>query len=269
MEDVLIPSLSIEMPTVFAVDASGKAKGFMELADNPYSKDFSATLHADMKTQDISAFSPFIPSPVNIPATHATLDIDAKGADYGITLDATEGKGHLAAKAKANIAAMAYTADIKAKNLHLGHFVKGMQLGMFTGNAAFSGQGTDILSNRTWVKATGNIERFDYAKYNLDNIKADILLKNGRANANIDAHNALIDGKICFDALMSAKKLDATLMTELYNADLYNLHIVDQPLKVAVRDSCGYTLRLQRKQSGFGNIKRHCHYRQRKHLPAG
>lgn len=233
MEDVLIPSLSIEMPTVFAVDASGKAKGFMELADNPYSKDFSATLHADMKTQDISAFSPFIPSPVNIPATHATLDIDAKGADYGITLDATEGKGHLAAKAKANIAAMAYTADIKAKNLHLGHFVKGMQLGMFTGNGAFSGQGTDILSNKTWVKATGNIERFDYAKYNLDNIKADILLKNGRANANIDAHNALIDGKICFDALMSAKKLDATLMTELYNADLYNLHIVDQPLKVA------------------------------------
>ena len=234
LQSVLIPTISVELPTVFALNASGNAKGFMALADNPYSNDFSAALHADLRTQDMSTLSAYIPSPINIPTAHATLDMSVKGADYDITLDATEGKGHLAAKAKADIAAMAYTAEIKAKNLNLGHFVKGMQLGMFTGNASLSGQGTDILSDKTWLRATGNIEKLDYARYNLDNIKADVLLKNGRANAGIDAKNTLLDGKISLDALMSRKKLDATFITELAYADLYSLRLVDKPLKVAV-----------------------------------
>ena len=234
LQSVLIPTISVELPTVFALNANGNAKGFMALADNPYSNDFSAALHADLRTQDMSTLSAYIPSPINIPTAHATLDMSVKGADYDITFDATEGKGHLAAKAKADIAAMAYTAEIKAKNLNLGHFVKGMQLGMFTGNASLSGQGTDILSDKTWLRATGNIEKLDYARYNLDNIKADVLLKNGRANAGIDAKNTLLDGKISLDALMNRKKLDATLITELAYADLYSLRLVDKPLKVAV-----------------------------------
>lgn len=233
-ESLIIPTFSIEMPTIFTVNASGNAKGFMALADNPYSNQFSATLHADMNTQDISQLSAYIPSPISIPRSHATLDINAKGADYDVTLDATEGKGHLAARAKADIAAMAYTAEVKANNLNLGHFMKGMQLGIFTGKATLSGQGTDILSDKTWLTAKGNIDKLHYAKYNLDNIKAEMTLKNGRAKADIDAKNTLVDGRIILDALMNKKKLDATLITELAYADLYKLQIVDKPLKVAV-----------------------------------
>ena len=144
----------------------------------------------------------------------------------------------MSAKAKVNIAAMAYNADIKADRLNIGHYLKGMSIGAFTGTASFSGQGTDILSSKTWAKAEAEIRHFDFSRYNLNGIKASVLLKEGRAKADIDAHNKLIDGKINLDALLNPKKLDATLMTELAYIDLYNLYLVDKPLKVSVWTQC-------------------------------
>lgn len=231
---VLIHTMSVEMPTLFSLSASGNAEGFMQLANDPYSNDFTAALHADLHTQNVSALVARIAPAISLPATHAVLDMTAKGADYNLALNIAEGRGNMSAKAKVNIAAMAYNADIKADRLNIGHYLKGMSIGAFTGTASFSGQGTDILSSKTWAKAEAEIRHFDFSRYNLNGIKASVLLKEGRAKADIDAHNKLIDGKINLDALLNPKKLDATLMTELAYIDLYNLYLVDKPLKVSV-----------------------------------
>lgn len=234
LQNIFIPSLHADIPTVFSFDARGKANGFMALRKNPYDSRFSASLHADMHTQNVSPLVAQFTSSVRIPATKATIDLNAKGAHYTMAINANEGKGRLKADADVNIANMAYKADIDSRNLNLGHFVKGMSLGTFTGKAKISGQGTDILSPRTWMIAKADVGTFNYGKYNVNNIKGNLSLKDGRAYANIDAHNKLIDGTISLDALMNTKKLDATLMTELAYIDLYNLKITDKPLKVSV-----------------------------------
>lgn len=234
LQSIFIPSLHADIPTVLSLDARGKANGFMALQKNIYAPRFSASMHANIHTQNVSPLVAQFSSAVRIPATKATIDLNAKGAHYTMAINASEGKGRLKADADVNIASMAYKANIDSKNLNLGHFVKGMSLGTFTGKAEISGQGTDILSPKTWITAKANVGTFNYGKYNVNNIKGNVSLKNGRAYANIDAHNKLIDGTISLDALMNTKKLDATLMTELAYVDLYNLQITDKPLKVSV-----------------------------------
>lgn len=233
LQNVYIPNLSIEMPTVFSVNANGKASGFMDIVDNPYSDRFSATLHADLNTQDLSALASLMPPHINLPRTHTVFDARIKGAEYNVDINAKEKKGCLNAKASVNLEKKAYYADVNIRDLNLSHFLKDMHLGTFTGAVTLSGKGTDVMSRHTWMKAVANIERLDYANYNINNVKANISLKDGRAMADLDSHNRLVDGKIKFDALLNAKKLDATFITELCYVDLYHLNLVDKPLKVA------------------------------------
>lgn len=241
MSQITIPWLSMEMPSVFSLDANGNALGFMNLMNNPYSKDFKARLHSDLKTYNLSFVKSLLDrntsKNINIPSMKAMADIYVSGADYDILLKAQESKGTLEAKAKANIASLSYNLDVKSNNLNIGHFVKGMQLGSFTGSIYAAGQGTDIKSNRTKVNANANLKHFSYGRYNLDNIHADANVKNGKINMLVTSKNELIDGNIGLNALIDRKFLDATITTELNNADLYKLSVVDVPLNFSV---CGH-----------------------------
>lgn len=238
LKEVVIPWLSVDLPTAFSLDAKGNAKGFMSLADNIYSKDFAATLHADMKTYNMSFVKTFLDKStakmINIPSVHALADLSIKGADYDVALKATEGKGKVTANAKANLAAMAYDASIKASNLNLGHFVRGMQLGSFTGSMKANGQGTDIKSHSTRSKITAKVDHFSYGKYNLNNITADAGINKGVGSVNVRSKNDLIDGDVNLDALLNSKRFEGTLSTELNNADLYKLLLVEVPMNLSL-----------------------------------
>lgn len=231
---VLIPQMTVEMPTVFTLTASGNAKNFMDLGNNPYARDFKAALHTDLYTYNIRELPLSALKGLSLPATHTVADIKANGADYDVRLLATEGRGSLKANVGMNIARMAYGGDLAVTNLNVGRFVKGKGLGRFTGKATFSGMGTDILAKSTRLKTKAAIQRFEYSGHNLNNIKADILLKNGRAYADINADNKLIDGRINLDALLNPRKLNATLITELNTLDLYAFGMTKQPLNVSV-----------------------------------
>lgn len=235
MSEVTIPSLAVSLPTVLSVDMHGRAKGFMALAKDIFSPEFSASIHADLHTQRMSnLLSRFAPSNIRIPSMYAVADFDVKGADYLMSFKAKEDRGNIDAKARINFASMNYDAQVKAKNFNIGHFYGGLGLGMFSGDFHAKGKGFDVLSSKTYMKASAAVDRFDYGNYNLNAIKANASLKDGRAYVNLDAQNKLMDGKIQLDALMNVNRLDATLMTELAYIDLFNLHLVDKPLKVSV-----------------------------------
>lgn len=238
LQKVLIPMLSIQLPTAFALNASGNAKGFMELANNPYSNKFAAGFHSSLDTYNLSFVKSMLDKStakmINIPSLHADADIDIHGADYTVSLRAAEGKGKVSTNAHVNLASMAYNMDMKSTGLNIGHFVKGMQLGSFTGQFSAKGQGIDFKSNATKFNAKADVKHFAYGKYNLNNISADAVLHNCRANIDLVSNNNLVDGKINFDALLNTKKLDATIVTELNNVDFYKLFLVDVPLNLSL-----------------------------------
>ena len=241
MQNVNIPSLLIEMPTAFSINTSGSIQGMKYLTSDPYSEKFNANLHLDAKMKNMAFVKSFLDRStakmINIPPVDAIADIDIHGADYKVKLKAYEGKGSVTANTRIDVRQMKYLADVKANNLHLNHFVKGMGLGTFTGTINAKGKGFDFTDKSTLTDVKADIKRFQYDRYNLTNMKANVHLANGIADATIKSANQLVNGDIKLSALLNKKNIDATIATELSNLDLYKLHFVDVPLRLSL---CGH-----------------------------
>ena len=241
LQEVIIPELSVDLPTAFSLTANGNAKGFMEIANSPYSNGFSARLHAKLNTYNMAFAKTLLDrntaKSISIPSMAAVADIAVNGANYDVNLKVAEGKGRLDAKAKVNIASMDYSADIKANKLQLNHFIKGMGLGGFSGSIQAKGRGFDYTNKNMRLKATANISHFKYGKYNLNNIKANANINKGVAFVDVNSKNKLINGNISLNALLNSKNIKTTITTDLNNVDLYNLYLIDVPLNFAL---CGH-----------------------------
>jgi len=238
MEEVIIPDLSIDLPTAFSLKANGNAKGFMNLTDNIYSRLFSANMHADIRTYNISFVKKLLDKStarkIALPSMHAIADLDINGPAYNIKMKAVEGKGSVTAKAKLNAQNMTYSAVVDANKLQLNHFVKGMGLGKFSGTLKAQGRGTDYTNKNTQLNAVANIKQFQYGKYNLNNIQAKANINKGVADVNLYANNSLLKGNISLNALLNSKNIKTTFATELNNVDLYRLYLIDTPLKFSL-----------------------------------
>ncbi len=241
MNAVNVPGLKIEIPSVISADLNGNVRGFMSLADNIYSKDFQASMHVDARTYNMSFVKAFMDrntaKMINIPNIHAVADIDVDGANYDVRLRANENKGTVAVNAKVNAQSMAYDAKLKANNLKLNHFVKGMGLGTFSGNINAKGKGFDYTDKKTQCNLTADIRQIQYGKYNLSSLKAKANIANGLADVKLNSNNKYINGDVNLSALLNSKNIKATIATELTNVDLYRLYMVDVPLKFAL---CGH-----------------------------
>lgn len=157
----------------------------------------------------------------------------AENQQYVAEFRASEGGGIVQAKALFNARTMAYQLQAKANNLHLEHFVPNQGLHAFTGEIDVRGQGTDFLSPRSALTAKAKITRFQFDRWNLDNINGDVVLQNGRINGTIDSRNALMNGRVSLNGKLQSNDIDLHLAGQINHADLYNLRFVDQPLTVS------------------------------------
>ena len=230
MNRVDIKSAYAQLPGAFLVKADGYAEKFLDI------NKLVSDVHLDAQTYNLDFVKTMLDKStakmIGIPAVHAVADAKIRGQIYDIDFRATEGKGSVTGKANYNAKAVAYKAQMKANGLHLGHFVKGMGLGSFTGNADVTGVGTDVFSPRTKINAKAQVTDFTYSKWNLNKMNLNADLSAGKAHATVVSRNPLLDGTIGFDALLS-KNIDATITTELNKADLYHLYIAEAPLTVA------------------------------------
>lgn len=231
MNRVDISKLEAKLPTAFAIDGSGYAvnptnmdrlRAKVKLNAQTYDMGFAkAMLDADMQKM------------INIPQMVASADITATGKKYDVDFTVAEGKGKVKGKGYFDANRFAYDANIDASGLNLGHFLKGMGLGVFSGEANVSGQGSDFKSAATNLQAQARIKQFAYDKWDLSGMNFDAQLKNGRGNVKLVSHNPLLDGTLALDALMSRSPIKATFTTELNKADLYHLYLADMPLTVS------------------------------------
>ncbi len=237
MSSMTIPSLTIEMPTAFVLEGSGSVNGLRYALDDLFSPSFAMALDVDAKTYDMSFVKRLMDkqtaATVNIPPINVKARLQARGADYDVQTQATEGNGSLQAAAKVNLRTMAYDVDAKTNSLNISHFVNDLGVGPLTAIARVSGQGTDALSPSTWADGAFDVTTVRYGQYDVNDVSGSVALRDGRGIANIDSRNDLLDGRIDLDALISTKKTDATVATELHTVDLYKLGVVDVPLRAS------------------------------------
>lgn len=251
MRRVDFNGLHVSLPTAFNLHAKGFAANMtdakrlradVDLETTAYDMDFIAALtgNADVR----------IPHGISMRG-----NLKADGQKYSADLTAREGSGFVKAKGSVNMAVMAYTAALNVENLNIGHFMSSSGMGVFTGDIAVDGQGTDFLSARTKLTARGGIKRFTYGKYNLDGITLTADVAQGKAFASIDSDNPLLHGSIKLEALMNPNYLNTIVTADLKHADWYGLKLVNAPFKTKFSCHVGVESDLKNMFSVNGSLR--------------
>jgi len=225
--------LNAKLPTAFNINAKGFAANLTD----------TDRLRADItlaaSTYDINFLTALLP-PSALEGVRIPQGIGIKGrfgADgtrYNADFTATEGGGQIKAAANIDTKIMRYAAKLQIRNLQANHFLPGYGIGALTGNVDAKGTGTDIMARSTRLSAKADIKTFRYGTYNLDRINAAATISDGTIHARIDSDNPLLKGLVSVDALSHDKMLKATVSADISHADLYNLHILEKPLSLAL-----------------------------------
>ncbi len=224
--------LDVSLPTAF----HAKASGFVANLYDP--NRLRAKVTFDAKGEDLNFVGGMLPKDVRIPqGIVANGLIRADGSQYFADVVMREGKGVVKAKGILNTAVMRYNADLQIRDLNLHHFLPKDSIYTLSADVVAKGQGTDVFSPRTTLQADAKILRLDYGPYHLNDMTAMADIHNGRAQASITGDNPLLSGTIGLDALMSKKKFDGTITSDVAQLDLYQLRLVRKPLKIGL---CGH-----------------------------
>ena len=235
MQQVGFTGLLIDLPTAFHASADGTAANLNDM--NQLKADVE--LHAKTENLDFLTSLVDIPDMLSIPRG-ITLDgkFKADGSRYDADFVAREGQGTVKGKGFVQTEGnMQYQADLQIRDLNIHHFMPRDSIYTVTADVSVDGAGFDFFSPGSRLDATADISNLHYGSWNISDVQADAVLKNGRAQANIISHNALADGTISVDALLSTKKLDATINTDLSKVDLHALRLYDDILEGAM---CGH-----------------------------
>ena len=177
---------------------------------------------------------PSIRKKIRIPRMTLEGTLNAEGQRYGADLTLREGRGQMKLKGQIDLPTEAYAADIDVRGLDIRHFMPRDSMKTLSAALTVKGRGYDILSPHTRLDAKATLKQFGYGYLNIDNLKAKAKIAGGMAHATVESENALADGTIAFDALMSTKRLQATLSTDLRWIDMQLLRVSEKPLAASM-----------------------------------
>ncbi|MBR4388296.1 MAG: translocation/assembly module TamB domain-containing protein [Prevotella sp.] len=233
LQRLALRNMNVTLPTAFNMTATGTI-------DNV--TDFDR-MNADIKLKGTTNDLGFVTAALD-PATQKMIRVpqgiglDGRfrktGSRLGADFTATQGGGKMVAKANIDTRQMAYDADVKAQAFPLQNFLPGYRLSPLTGTIVAKGQGTDIFSPSTKLKAKANLTKFSAMGYDLSAMKIDANIDRGRMLAEVEGHNSLFDGMIYADGRISRKNIDANISTDFYKADLYKLGLSDSPMTLGM-----------------------------------
>ena len=233
LQQAYLRTFDFRLPTAFEMTAEGKAIQPMD------AKKIKGQLSLRAKTHNLSFLMGLLPRSVassyRIPSG---ISLDAKavvnGPHYDLRMMLREGEGSVKTEAKVNTDVMAYQAQMDIHRLNLHHFMPKDSLRHLTAQLTLSGRGTDIRSKHCLVDLQAELQQLEYGSWLLDQVHAVAGLKDGVGHLTLDSHNALLDGHIGLDALLSKQRVEATLGADVRKADLYQLRVMDRPFEVGV-----------------------------------
>ena len=236
MDYMEFSELDLSLPTAFEAQADGFVANLNDL------RRLRADVTFKARTQNLGFVMASLPRDIQrnyrLPnGIRAEGRVKADGTNYQADVVAREGGGRVDLKGSFDSQRMAYAAKVKVSNLNVHHFMPRDSIYTVTANLTAKGQGTDFFSPRTTLTAHADIAHLGYGHWNLDHLTAQANVKNGRGRVDVESHNALLDGTIGLDALMSRQKIDGTVMADVNCVDLYAMRLVDNPLAIGL---CGH-----------------------------
>ena len=226
MQEIDFTGLEVKLPTAFELKTTGR------LTNPTDPKRMAGKLHIDAKTENIDFITDMADlGDVKIPkGIKLNGDVAVNGQHYAADFKAQEGSGTVDGKAKIDLNSKTYEAKLNVNNLQVHDFLPKDSIYKLSATINAQGKGFDPTDKKSWMNANADIKHLGYGHWNIDDVKAKANLKNGKAHADIDSHNPLLDGHINLDALLSKKKLDATFSADINKIDLQRLRLSEKPL---------------------------------------
>lgn len=215
-----VEKLTVNLPGTARLSANGYASYVM--------KNYrSGKLRFDLRTQSLAAVRAVLPrsvtESVNVPdGITAKGDVRFRGNDYNLTLQTGCGKGTATARAHINLDREVYNVALAAHHFPVNAFVKGVDVGPFSGTLRASGAGFDPLSARASLTADAKVSELSYGGTDLSGITLDAHLVGGKAKAAFCSANPLTQVSGSLDATLGAKGYEAALQANVPSISLHD-----------------------------------------------
>ena len=234
MEQATISYFDIDLPTKFHASAKGNV-GNLTDTDR-----LLAQLDIETEVQRLD-FLPadLLPKNINLQQLALSGNVKANGPRYHADLTARQGPAIATVNGWFDTKSMSYDADLSVRQLNLRNYVPQDSLGLLSADVSVRGQGTDFMASSSRLEAEAAIHTLQYGHHAVKDVTANATLSNGHALASVTSDNALLQGTINIDALLTPQPSALNTLSvaaDIRRLDLYDLGLTDHPLTVGL---CG------------------------------
>ena len=234
MDFMEFKNLDIDLPTAFSAHADGFVANVTDM------KRLRADVQFKARTQNLGFVMAMLPRDIQrdyrLPPMSAEGRVKVDGAHYTANIKAREGGGVLTLDGDFNANDMSYSASINIEDVNVHHFMPHGPLYNVNIGVMLSGHGVDLFSPKTDIISTIYINQLKTSMWNMSDMTALAVVRNGRIQFDVESRNKLLSGEFSIDALLNTEKLVGTFSADVNHADLYALGLLESPLTVKL---CG------------------------------
>lgn len=234
MDFMEFKDLDIDLPTAFSAHADGFVANVTDM------KRLRADVQFKARTQNLGFVMAMLPRDIQrdyrLPPMSAEGRVKVDGAHYTANIKAREGGGVLSLDGDFNANDMSYSASINIEDVNVHHFMPHGPLYNVNIGVMLSGHGVDLFSPKTDIISTIYINQLKTSMWNMSDMTALAVVRNGRIQFDVESRNKLLSGEFSIDALLNTEKLVGTFSADVNHADLYALGLLESPLTVKL---CG------------------------------
>ena len=160
----------------------------------------------------------------NLPAMKLKGEATLQNQEYRTDLLLTQGEGKVGLTARYYPIQESYLADLKVDSLKPTNFLPKDSLYHLTASIRAEGKGYDPFRVSTWAKLDGKITNIEYGTYAVSDVKLDGSLEKNLLKFDLLSHYPLAKMDMSLNATLHKKKVNAMLIADVQNLDLYGIH---------------------------------------------
>ncbi len=153
---------------------------------------------------------------------------------YEAKMQLLEGIGKVSAEAHYQVGNQAYQADVRIDSLSLHDFLPKDSVYWLSAGMQVKGVGMDIYSPTTKLELDAALDTLHYGHLFLSDMELKAVLDKGAVEAMLASDNPLLRMKSRLQGHISKQHLSGALQVDVDEADLQQMRLVEQPLKVGI-----------------------------------
>ena len=220
--------LKSELPGVFNMNITGEMKAVADSIRR------SGKFELDAQTGNLDFVLCMLPaserSRYNLPVMELKGEATLQSQEYRADLLLTQGEGKVGLTARYNPAQESYQADLEVDSLKPTDFLPQDSLYHLTASIRAEGKGYDPFHASTWAKLDGKITNIQYGTYAVSDVKLDGSLEKNLLKFDLLSHYPLAKMDLSLNATLLQKKVNAMLIADVQNLDLYGMHFMNDSL---------------------------------------